>query len=289
MQLGREGLPGSYAEQDEYGWAVAAGDFNSDGFDDLATGIPQREGKGAVLVVYGSPFSLIFGNHQFFDQGSFGELPEIGDDFGRALAVGDFNDDGYADLAMGAPGEDGALPSQANSGQVIVSYGSTAGLLTQGAPWLSEDGIWGVGSELQDRFGSALTSGDFDADGYDDLVVGTAGESTAFGGPGSGAATVIRGGFLGLAGRPARQLLPHAFPIGLIAQRPGESDEGAEYGEALATGDFDGNGFPDLAIGAPSRMLFPSASVGAVAVIYGQLFLDGFESADPYEWSVVAP
>ena len=51
----------------------------------------------------------------------------------------------------------------------------------------------------------------------------------------------------------------------------------------------DGNGFDDLAIGAPSRMLSPSAFVGAVAVVYGQLFLDGFESADPYEWSAVAP
>ena len=289
MFLGSQGLPGAQADQDQYGWAVAAGDFNGDGYDDLATGIPHRHGWGAVLVVYGSPFSLLFAENQLFFQGSFGEAPEFGDEFGKTLAVGDFNHDGYDDLAMGAPGEDGTGPEQMDSGQVIVSYGSTAGLLTEQAPWLSEDGIFGVGSESEDRFGSALTAGDFDADGYDDLVVGIAGEDTGFAGEASGAALLIRGGFLGLAGRPARHLLPHVYPVGFIAERPGETDEGAGYGSALAAGDFDGNGFDDLAIGAPSRKLLPAVSVGAVAVVYGQLFVDGFESATTLEWSTVFP
>ena len=59
MALGMTGLPGAQADQDQYGWAVATGDFNGDGYDDLATGIPHRDGWGAVLVVYGSPFSLL--------------------------------------------------------------------------------------------------------------------------------------------------------------------------------------------------------------------------------------
>ncbi len=289
MFLGAPGLPGAQADQDQVGWAVATGDFNGDGYDDLATGIPHRDGWGAVLVVYGSPFSLLFAEHQFFFQGSFGETAEAGDEFGKTLAAGDFNHDGYDDLAMGAPGEDGAGPDRIDSGEVIVSYGSTAGLLTEQAPWLTEDGIFGSGSEAGDRFGSALTAGDFDADGYDDLVVGMAGEDTASAGESSGAAVLIRGAFLGLVGSPARHLLPHLYPWGLIAERPGESDEHAGFGAALATGDFDGNGFDDLALGAPGRDLLPATAVGAVAVVYGQLFVDGFESADALEWSAVAP
>lgn len=289
MALGMTGLPGAQADQDQYGWAVATGDFNGDGYDDLATGIPHRDGWGAVLVVYGSPFSLLFAEHQFFFQGSFGETAEAGDEFGKTLAAGDFNNDGYDDLAMGAPGEDGAGPDRIDSGEVIVSYGSTAGLLTGQAPWLTEDGIFGSGSEAGDRFGSALTAGDFDADGYDDLVVGMAGEDTAFAGESSGAALLLRGAYHGLVGSPARHLWPHLYPWGLIAQRPGETDELAGFGSALAAGDFDGNGFDDLAIGAPTRQLLPVAGPGAVAVIYGQLFIDGFESADALEWSAVAP
>jgi len=289
MFLGTPGLPGTMADQDQYGWALATGDFNGDGYDDLATGIPQRDGWGAVLVVYGSPFSLLFAEHQLLFQGSFGETAEIGDEFGKTLAAGDFNHDGYDDLAIGAPGEDGANPERVDSGEVIVSFGSTSGLLTDLAPWLTEDGIFGSGSEAGDRFGSALTAGDFDADGYDDLVVGIGGEDSPAGGAASGGALVIRGGFSGLVGRPARHLLPHSHPLGLIAERAGESDEEAGFGSALAAGDFDGNGFDDLAIGAPNRHLLPAIWAGAVAVNYGQLFMDGFDSADALEWSAVVP
>lgn len=288
MSLGRQGLPGNPVADDEYGYAVAAGDFNGDGYADLATGIPQREGVGAVLVVYGSEFSLLFGAHQLLNQGSFGELPEPGDDFGRTLAAGDFNHDGFADLAMGAPGEDLAGAGQFNVGLVIVSYGSAEGLRLDAAPWLSENGIFGSGSEIEDRFGSALTAGDWNGDGKVDLAIGAAGES-GVGGAGSGAVTVILGRELGLAGSPARQLSPGNAVIGMIAQRPGETDEFAGFGAALAAGDFDGNGFADLAIGAPQRQLAPNISVGAVGVVYGQLFLDGLESGDALEWSGVAP
>ncbi len=286
MSLGRQGLPGLPAANDEYGYAVAAGDFDGDGYADLATGIPQRDGVGAVLVVYGSEFSLLFGDHQLLDQGSFGELPEVGDGFGRTLSAGDFNHDGYADLAMGAPGEDLAGAGQFNVGLVIVSYGSAGGLRLDGAPWLSEDGIFGSGSESEDRFGSALTAGDWNGDGKTDLAIGAAGES-GMAGAGSGAVTVILGRESGLAGSPSRQLSPGNSPIGMIAERPGETDVFASFGAELAAGDFDGNGFADLAIGAPERQLAPSISVGAVGVVYGQFFLDGFDSGDALEWSGV--
>jgi len=285
MRLGLEGLPSVPGPLDQFGAAVATGDFNGDGFDDLAIGIPQAAQVGEVLVVYGSPFSLIFAHHQLFDQGSFGELIETGDRFGATLAAGDWNGDGFADLAMGAPFEDGVAPGQTDSGEVIVSYGTAGGLSTVAAPWLSEDGIWGSGSEAHDRFGSALAAGDFDGDGFDELVIGASGENV-FGPDGYGAVTVMRGRAAGLVGSPVRQLYPGGFPAGMI---PGGSNLGANYGSALAVGDFDGNGFADLAIGAPNRISGSIVSAGAGAVIYGQLFLDGFESGDALEWSRVTP
>ena len=105
-----------------------------------------------------------------------------------------------------------------------------------------------------------------------------------------GAVTVFSGRVSGFA-EPvrARKLAPASYPFGLIAQRPGESDFNAQYGRALAAGDFDGNGFGDLAIGAWARSLGESGAVGAAAVVYGQLFVDGFESRDALEWSAVAP
>jgi hypothetical protein len=72
-------------------------------------------------------------------------------------------------------------------------------------------------------------------------------------------------------------------------------DEGSwlpYYGSSLAAGDFDGNGFSDLAIGAPGRNQEGPPELldsGAVAVVFGQLFLDGFETHDAREWSSVAP
>ena len=289
MALGLQGLPGTPAAGDQFGRAVATGDWNGDGFDDLAIGLPGRSAnRGAVLVVYGSPFSLLFANHQLLDQGSFGDLIEINDSFGRSLAGGDFNGDGYDDLAMGAPGEGIGTPAQLEAGEVIVSYGTAAGLSTVGAPWLSEDGIFGGGSEQSDAFGSALAAGDFDGDGLADLAIGGDGED-AEAGFNAGAVTVIRGNVAGPAGSPTRQLRPGAHPIGMIPSRLGESDEFAHYGSALATGDFDGNGSADLAIGGPLRDVGDAGGAGAVAVVYGQLFVDGFESDDALEWSTLLP
>jgi len=88
------------------GAAVAAGDINHDGIDDLAMGAPDGNGgAGAVAVAYG-PFSDEgLGGKQVFNQSTAG-VPggsEKGDGFGVALAFGDFNGDSRDDLAIGSP------------------------------------------------------------------------------------------------------------------------------------------------------------------------------------------
>ncbi len=300
MRLGREGLPDVPEAGEEFGYALAAGDFDGDGFDDLAIGVPREEEVGAVLVVYGSPASLIFADHWYFSGLGLGGEAQPGMRFGLALAAGDFDGDGRDDLAIGAPRFDGqGTPLPSEMGLVSVVYGSQAGLTPARVHRIYEDLLYGPGDgEAFDNLGWALAAGDFDGDGVDDLAIGTPGEDLETSlHANTGAVSVVPGRrFEGLAGA-ARQLRP----IGLVPIFPNEDPSGLIpdyragepfYGTSVAAGDFDGNGFSDLAIGAPGRNLYdpqPQPDSGAVAVLYGRLFADGFETGGVAAWSSAVP
>jgi hypothetical protein len=170
------------ASNDEFAHSLAAGDFDGDGVDDLATGIPFDDNAGAlqpnsgiVVVRYGVSGRGLAGGvaGQTLSQ-IFGGSPdpaEQNDQFGRALAAGDFDGDGFDDLAVGVPDE--SIDQGAGEGAVQVYYGSAGGLELGGVQLFSEDsdGVPGETS-AQDRFGWALAVADFDGDGRDDLAVG---------------------------------------------------------------------------------------------------------------------
>jgi hypothetical protein len=167
------GVPGVVEDDDFFGEALAVGDFNSDGIDDLAVGAPD---SGSVTILYGAASGLLAnaGSSIAFGQSEISGLAvEADDEFGASLSAGDFNRDGFDDLAIGVPLED--VSNVVDAGSVAVVYGSASGIDTRVAKIfdLSSAGISGDVA-TNDQFGIALSAADFNDDQVDDLAIGIA-------------------------------------------------------------------------------------------------------------------
>ena len=99
---------------------------------------------------------------------------ESSDRTGEAVSCGDFDGDGFDDLAIGAPGE--TVGSLASAGAVVVYYGSQFGLTHLRAFELTAASV-GATAQAGAEFGAALAAGDFDGDGDDELAVAAPGEN----------------------------------------------------------------------------------------------------------------
>ena len=255
-------------EVDLFGLALAAGDFDGDGADDLATGIPRGDCAaglglvdcGSVVIRYGVPGAGLASGlaAQILSQQESGSpnVAEEGDFFGWALAACDFDADGFDDLAVGVPNEDltlGGTFNIENSGVVEIYYGSSAGLVPPASTVLSSNGI----QSAQQRLGWALACGTFDSSTFEDLVVGVPG-ATVNNLPGAGRIRFYPGSLAGLG-------------AGVLAfdqdssDMQGIAEAGDSFGAALAIGDFDDSGNPDLAIGVPGE----NEEAGAVHILKG--------------------
>ena len=271
-------VAGAAEENDHLGWALAAGDFDGDGYDDLAIGVPDEDigsvvDAGGVQVMYGSDGGITATGNKIWNQEG---AAETGDQYGKAVAAGDFDNDGYDDLAVGIPSED--LGSISNAGAVDIYYGSPSGLITR----LSND-FWhqdrsGVAdtADENDLFGSSLTVGDFDGDGYTDLAVGVPYEDV--GSPSvadAGAVNVLYGSSTGIVSSDSDYWHQDTAGIGSL------SEESDRFGFALTAGDFDGDGYVDLAVGVPYEH-WNEADTGIVQVIFGSA--DGLTAVGDQLW-----
>ena len=191
---------------DLFGHALATGDFDGNGFDDLAIGVPGEDGVGAVQVIFGSAFGLIFTENLIWRETNIGGASAAGDRFGNTLAAGDFDGDGHADLAIGVPwknlGPGGAI---GDTGVVFVIFGSQFRFDLRGRSTSTQGGLVGH-DESGDLFGFGLETGDFDADGLDDLVIAAPFEDLAT--FDSGQVSILMGVRVGTLDDPPRDLLP---------------------------------------------------------------------------------
>lgn len=169
---------GGHENGDQHGAAVAAGDFNGDGFDDLAMGAPSEAlgslvYAGAVSVNYGSPNGVTHLGAITYTAANMGGAQTAGASVGWSLASADFDGDGYDDLAIGAPFE--TVGAAVSAGRVYVMRGSQNGLLS----WINwiQTNVGGL-QETSDWFGFSLATGHLNGDTHPDLIMGSPGENS---------------------------------------------------------------------------------------------------------------
>jgi hypothetical protein len=265
---GVTGIAGDLGSEDDFGNALAAGDFNGDGKDDLAIGVNYDDigllqNAGSVRVLNGTASGLSATNSQYWQQGANGikGVASIDDLFGSALVAADFNGDGKDDLAVSTPSD--TVGSMPDAGSVNVVYGSARGLTsTNNQLWTQNSSGIHDQSETDDYFGASLTAGDFNGDGKDDLVIGSSRE-TINGIEETGAVNVIYGSSTGLAS--TNNQFFHEATAGLNSFL-GSQDW---FGASLGVGDFNRDGFDDLVVAAPYKDLYGKSNAGVIYVLKG--------------------
>ncbi len=217
---------------DEIGRSVAPlGDLNGDGFDDIVLGSDIAGGASeGEIFIFNGPLSgrQTVANADATITGSFDN-----ESFGASVAsAGDLNGDGVNDVVIGAP----RFPlNGADTGRAYVFLGPITGSLIA-----TEANAIIFGEAVNDGFGRSVAgAGDVNGDGVPDVVVGA---DQLFANAGAGKAYVFYGPLSG-------NIL--AADAGAILT--GEVNRDLFGAAVTGVGDFNGDGFSDVTVGAPNN------------------------------------
>ncbi|MEV0746682.1 trypsin-like serine protease [Streptomyces sp. NPDC050273] len=241
--------------------ATAITDFNGDGVEDIAVAdakatVGGKAGAGLVRIVYGAGKGIAQIDQ---DLDWVTGTSETNDGFGEALATVDYNQDGYTDLVVAAPGQ--AASGAAGAGVVDILFGGAGGLGTGAVKSQHLEQGTGTGaisvssSEAGDNMGKSVAAGTTAA-GRPWILIGIPGESVD---------TAAAAGMAFYVYGDTSRSLHQDLPVGV----PGAPEAGDRFGASVSG---DGNFF---AIGAPGEDLDASADAGQVALFSHTLDADG--------------
>lgn len=273
---GREGV--SAPGNSQMGYSLLCADLNGDGIEDIIVGAPppvgllkQARNSGLVYVLLGKRKMPAIWDLARADLILYMPKSQISTRFGHSLAAGDFNGDGIKDLMIGAPHSNTVRKKQFRAGEVYVVFGSPQFSGTQNI--LRAANLIVSGYEASQEAGFALSSGDINGDGLDDLLIGAPGADRN--------GKVMAGHTYVIFGRKnfSRKLsLSTAWDVRLVGidgphsyfvnfDRPPDRS-----GSALAVGDINHDGLDDIVIGAPFANGPDNDRTGAgeVYVVFGR-------------------
>lgn len=249
----------SHAPATGTGWTLreVPWDVNDDGYADLVVGSPGEDigtvvDAGSFTVLYGHATGVSGTGSKEYDMNTAG-VPgdaQAGAIFGWSQSTGDFNADGYPDVAVSAPGYDTSTVAQA--GGLWIFFGGPNGLRTDNVETIGLGDTVFASSSGPTYLGEATAAGDFNGDGVDDLAFGMGVIDHVL---------VAHGSATGLDKGLSQDML-----------QPGSSGVPASistFGFSLSAGDINGDGISDLAVGSPYDYEDKGFSAGSVAVIYG--------------------